>query len=176
MPIDFLDLLAEDGWAQVSAVPEGAAGSWCADRSGTDAAPLEQAPVDVAATFHGARRSTGIDPSFGLHGVRLAPGFVGPPRRHDQAVLMIVVGGTLVVRCEPDLDADDTDEAVDHRLRAGEFCIVDEATVHSVCAGDDGATYTECWPHGSEAVMTTWFQGDGWVARPSAGGLEGEDS
>lgn len=173
VPIDFLDLLAEDGWAPVSVVPEGAVASWCGDRSGTDAAPLEQAPVDVAATFDSARRSTGIDPSFGLYGVRLSPGFVGPSRRHDQPVLMIVVGGSLAVRCAPEPDAD---EAVEHRLRAGEFCIIDEATVHSVDAGDDGATYTECWPQGSEAVMTTWFQGDGWVEQPSAGRLVGEDS
>lgn len=156
MPIHFLDLLADDRWAPVRLVPEGAGSDW------SDGGTLADAPVDTRATFEGARRSTGLDPAFGLHGVRLVPGFEGPRRCHDRPTLMIVFGGTLVVRSEP--DAGGGGGAVEDRLVAGQFCVVEEATVHSVSAGDEGVTYTECWPQDADGAETRWYPGDAWVS------------
>ena len=151
MPIDFLDLLGDDGWAPVPVVPEGAGDRWA------DGGTLAGAPVDAASTFAAARRSTGIDPSFGLHGVRLASGWQGPDRCHDQPLLMIVFAGSVVVRSRS------TDVVDERRVGPGEFCVIDEGTVHSISAGPDGATYTECWPQDADGADTTWYPGDGWV-------------
>ena len=159
MPIDFLDLLAGDGWAPVRVVPEGSGADWAG--GGT----LADAPVDAAATFAAVRRSTGIDPSFGLHGVRLPPSWCGPERRHDQPLLMIVFAGELVVR-EPSAgeDPDGADGSAPERtVGRGEFCVIDENTVHSISAGPDGATYTECWPQDVDGAGTTWYPGDAWA-------------
>lgn len=164
MPIDFLDLLAEDGWAPVGRVPEGAGDTWA------DGGTLDEAPVDVASTFGGVRRSTSIDDTFGLHGVRLPAGFEGPERCHDQPILMIVFGGSIVVRSQPDDDADGAaDGGREEHVGVGRFCVIDEGTVHSVSAGADGATYTECWPHDADGAATTWLPGPAWVDDRSAG-------
>ncbi|UDY36699.1 hypothetical protein [Dermatobacter hominis] len=154
MPIEFLDLLADDGWAPVPLVPEGSGTGWA------DGGTLDAAPVDVASTFAAIRRSTGIDPSFGLHGVRLAPGWCGPDRRHDQPLLMIVFAGTVVVRSAA---TDDGEGSAEQVVGAGEFCVIDEGTVHSISAGPDGATYTECWPQDVDGADTTWYPGDAWA-------------
>lgn len=151
MPIDFLDLLADDGWAPAGLLPEGSGSEW------SEGGTLAEAAVDIGATFDGARRSTGIDPDFGLHGVRLRPGFVGPRRRHDQPLLVIVFGGTLVVR------SGEPDEEVEDRVGAGQFCVIDAGTVHSVAAGEDGATYTECWPQDVDGAGTCWYPGPAWA-------------
>jgi len=108
VPIDFLDLLAADGWT----------------RAGT-------------ARASGASTSTGLDPTFGLQGVRLDPGAEGPRRTDDQPVLVLVFGGEVVVR---------SDGASDIHLGPGQFCVIEEGTPHTVGAGGEGATFTECWP------------------------------
>jgi quercetin dioxygenase-like cupin family protein len=156
VPIDFLDLLADDGWAPVPVVPEGSGADWAG--GGT----LAAAPVDATSTFAPVRRSTGIDPSFGLHGVRLPPSWRGPERRHDQPLLMIVVAGEVVVRERSEGDGEGS-SAAEQRVRAGEFCVIDEGTVHSVSAGPDGVTYTECWPQDVDGAATTWYPGDAWA-------------
>lgn len=111
VPIDFLDLLADGGW--------------------TPAGP----PTP------GVSRSTGLDPTFGLHGVRLDPGVEGPRRTDDQPVLLLVFGGEVVVR---------SDGSEDIRLGPGQFCVIEEGTPHTVGAGGEGATFTECWPQDVE--------------------------
>ncbi len=152
MPIDFLDLLAGDGWAPVPVVPEGSGADWAG--GGT----LADAPVDAAATFAAVRRSTGIDPSFGLHGVRLPAAWRGPERRHDQPLLMIVFTGEVVVQ-----ERSEGGAVAERRVGRGEFCVIDEGTVHSISAGPDGATYTECWPQDVDGAGTTWYPGDAWA-------------
>ncbi len=107
VPIDFLDLLADGAWV----------------------------PAEASAT--GVRTSNGLDPSFGLHGVRLDPGFEGPQRTHDQPLLVLAFAGEVIVR---------SDGSEEVRLLPGQFCVIEEGTPHTVGAGVEGATFTECWP------------------------------
>ncbi|NLD77381.1 MAG: cupin domain-containing protein [Acidimicrobiales bacterium] len=147
MPIEFLDILADDGWVARPVDPAAPDALW------SEGGSLADAPVDVAATFAGRSVSTAMDPTFALDGIRLAPGFAIPRHRHDQQVLRIVFGGTLEVRSD--------DEVA--QLRAGQFCVIDAGTVHSVVAGPDGATYTESWHLEAPPVQTTWHPDPAWV-------------
>lgn len=115
MPIEFLDILADEGW-----VPE--------------------SPDDG-----GRLVSTAIDPTFDLKGVRLRAGYEVGPQSHDQQVLRIVFGGSLELRSEGETA----------EVRAGQFCVVDADTVHSLVAGPDGVTYTESWHLEAPPVQTT---------------------
>lgn len=149
MPIEFLDILDDDGWVPRSVDPAAPGALW------SEGGRLADSPVDVAATFVGRSESTAIDATFGLTGTRLAPGFTVPRHHHDQQVLRIVFGGTVEVRSD--------DEVA--QVRAGQFCVVDADTVHSLVAGPDGVTYTESWHLEAPPVKTTWHPDPAWVHR-----------
>ena len=150
MPIEFFDLLGDDGWAPFPLDPAASGQRW------SDGGTLADAPVDVAATFDGARwHATGLDPTFELNGTRLRAGFTVPRHHHNQQVLRIVFGGRFEVR---------TDEATEP-LGPGQFCVVDTGTAHSIIAGPDGVTYTESWFLEGPDVVTTWHPDPAWVAR-----------
>lgn len=152
MPIEFFDLLDVEGWEPRPLDPFDAGARW------SEGGSLADAPVDVAATFDGARWfATGIDPTFGLDGIRLAAGFAVPRHHHDQQVLRIVVGGSFAVV------ADDEDGPI--TVAAGQFCVIDPDTVHRIVAGPDGVTYTESWHLEAPDVTTTWHPDDAWVDR-----------
>lgn len=150
MPIEFFDLLDDDGWEPRPIDPFDDGARW------SEGGALADAPVDVAATFDGARGvATGIDPTFDLDGIRLRAGFTVPRHHHDQQVLRIVFGGTL------DIVTDD-DRAT---VGPGQFVVVDADTVHGLVAGPDGVTYTESWHLEAPSVTTTWHPDPAWVAR-----------
>ncbi len=136
MPIEFLDLLDAD-----------------------DAAAWEPWPVagDPARwrCEGDAWRSTKIDPSFGLTGLRLAPGTTVPPHRHNRSLLVLVFRGTLEVTHretgDPTASPDET-----ARLRAGQFCVIDAETEHRLTAGPDGTTILTSWPLRAPELVTTW--------------------
>lgn len=149
MPIEFLDILDDDGWVARSVDPAAPGARW------SEGGTLADAPVDVAASFVGRSESTAIDPTFALTGIRLAPGFTVPRHHHDQQVLRIVFGGTVEVRSD--------DEVAE--VRAGQFCVVDADTVHALVAGPEGVTYTESWHLEAPPVQTTWYPDPAWVKR-----------
>lgn len=149
MPIEFLDILDDEGWVPRPVDPSEPGASW------SEGGALADAPVDVTATFAGRSESTAIDPSFGLTGTRLAPGSTVPRHHHDQQVLRIVFGGTMEVRSD--------DEVAE--VRAGQFVVVDADTVHSLVAGPEGVTYTESWHLEAPPVQTTWHPDPAWVQR-----------
>lgn len=115
MPIEFLDILDDEGW-------------------------VAESPDD-----DGRLVSTAIDPSFELAGVRLRAGYTVGPQRHDQQVLHIVFGGSFELHSDGEIAS----------LRAGQFCVIDADTVHSIVAGPDGVTYTESWHLEAPPVQTT---------------------
>ena len=159
VPIEFLDLLAplDDGWVPWS--PDVETGRW------DDGGSLAESPVDVAATFEGAVwRTTRTDDSFGLTGLRFRTGATVPRHRHDQDLLLLVVGGVLSVRFV-DGDGDDVSDQV-ARLEAGQFAVIEADTVHSLVAGDDGATVLTCWPLRVPEVGTTWCDDPAWQTGP----------
>lgn len=150
MPIEFFDLLDDEGWQPRPLDPDDGDHRW------SDGGRLADAPVDVAATFAGARWvATGIDPTFGLDGIRLRAGFVVPRHHHDQQVLRIVYGGSLALHAGDDVAT----------VRAGEFCTIDADTVHSLTAGPEGVTYTESWHLDASEVVTTWHPDPAWAPR-----------
>ena len=134
MPIEFLDLLDADDAAWVPySPPEGS--------------PAEGSPVEGSPGPHldgEAWQSTRIDPSFGLTGIRLAPGTTVASHRHNRSLLLLVFDGSLEVT-HHELDDDPTDETT-VSLRAAQFCVIDADTVHRLTAGPDGATYLSSWP------------------------------
>lgn len=151
VPIDFLDLLDDDGWEPVALDPGRPQNRW------SEGGSLADAPVDAAATFAGAVwHSTRIDPAFGLVGVRLGPGLVVPRRHHDEDVQRIVYGGAVTV---------DTDGGPPATVGPGQFFLVEAGTPYGLTAGPEGVTFTESWPLGSAGAETTWYPGPTWVAR-----------
>ena len=150
MSIEFFDLLEDEGWVAQPLDPFSDRARW------SEGGLLAEAPVDVEATFDGHRwQAAGIDPTFGLTGIRLAAGFTVPLHHHDQQVLRIVYGGEFEIR---------SDEAT-ATVRAGQFTMIDEATVHSLVAGPEGVTYTESWRLEAPDVITTWYPDPAWVLR-----------
>jgi len=150
VPIEFFDLLDDDGWEPRPLDPSAPGARW------SEGGALADAPVDVAATFDGARWiATAIDPTFGLTGIRLRADFTVPRHHHDQQVLRIVFGGTLTVR------ADDAEV----ELRTGEFCTIDGDLPHALTAGPGGVTYTESWHLEAPDVTTTWHPDPAWATR-----------
>ncbi len=139
MPIEFLDLLDAD-----------------------DAAAWEPWPVaDDPGRWRcegDAWRSTSIDPSFGLTGLRLAPGTTVPPHRHNRSLLVLVFDGSLEVahREISDDAAAALPEVETASLGAGQFCVVDAETEHRLSAGPDGATILTSWPLRAPELVTTW--------------------
>lgn len=165
MPIEFLDLLAplDAGWVP-SSLDAGDAARW------SEGGALADAPVDVAATFAGAAwRSTAIDASFDLTGVRLRGGFTVPRHHHDRALLLQVFGGTLTIRSREveALGGPGEDEVVE--LRAGQFSVIEAGTVCSLTAGSDGVTYLTSWPLREPQGATTWYPDAAWVERTAEG-------
>lgn len=115
MPIEFLDILADEGWVPAN-------------------------PDD-----DGRLVSTTIDPTFDLTGIRLRSEYTVGPQSHDQQVLRIVFGGSLELHADGEVST----------VGAGQFCVVDADTVHSLVAGPDGVTYTESWHLGAPPATTT---------------------
>jgi mannose-6-phosphate isomerase-like protein (cupin superfamily) len=140
VPIEFLDLLAplDTGWAPLHVgtgsgdSPEPPGDGW-----------LTSAPAAVTATLDGvAWRSSGIDASFGLEGIRLGGGAAVPRSSHDRALLLLVFGGAVTVHS---IDADAVDE--EHvELRAGQFCVVEADTTFRLAASAEGVTFLTSWP------------------------------
>ena len=149
MPIEFLDILDDEGWVARPVDPTAPGARW------SEGGLLAEAPVDVAATFAGRSESTAIDPTFALDGIRLAPGSTVPRHHHDQQVLRIVFGGAFEVRSD--------DEVAN--VGAGQFCVVDADTVNSLVAGPEGVTYTESWHLEAPPATTTWHPDPAWVER-----------
>ncbi len=152
MPIEFLDLLDDEGW-EASPLDPGQPGHRWVDG---DDASLAAAPVDVTATFDGAVwRSTRIAPDFGLAGVRLRAGFAMPRCHHSEDVQRIVFGGSItVIHDEGEIE-----------VGAGQFFLVQAETPHVLVAGPEGVTYTESWPVKAEPVETCWYPGPEWTPR-----------
>lgn len=149
MPIEFFDLLDDEGWEPRSIDAADAGFRW------SEGGALAEAPVDVIATFDGARQvATGIDPTFGLTGIRLRAGFHVPRHRHDEQVLRIVFGGSFEIVTD--------DETI--AVSAGGFCTIDDE-VHAIVAGLGGVTYTESWHLEASDVITTWYPDPAWVLR-----------
>lgn len=158
MPIEFLDLFDDHGWAPLAPDLRSTVCSW------RDGATLADAPVDVAATFQDAAwRSTAIDRSFGLTGVRLRAGFRVPMRHHNAALQMIVFGGSVTVHTAE--SCEDLRERDSFTLVSGQFCVIDEDTPFAVEAGPDGVTYVRSWPLGSDDLTTCWHLDPAWVRR-----------
>ncbi len=153
VPIEFLDLLADDGWEPFVLDAQRDGATW------SEGGTLAEAPVDVAATFDGAvRRATRIDPTFGMTGVRLAPGARVPRHRHDRSLLLLVFGGAVTVEHE------DEDGAVaSAEVGTGRFCVIDEDTPHALVAGLGGATLLASLPQPAEGVATCWYPDEAWV-------------
>ncbi|HLU43037.1 MAG TPA: cupin domain-containing protein [Microthrixaceae bacterium] len=148
MPIEFLDLLDDGGWEPLVPNARNPGSTW------SDGGLLADAPVDLAATFDGAAwRATGIDPSFGLNGVRLRGGFTVPRHHHSSALLLLVFDGALTVA------ADDGAEV----LGPGEYCVIEEGTAHRLTAGAEGATYLWSWPQEAAAIATCWYPDPAWA-------------
>lgn len=153
MSIEFFDLLADEGWELRSPDPTSPAHRW------SEGGTLADAPIDLAATFDGARLvATGIDATFGLTGIRLRPGSTVPLHHHDQQVLRIVFGGSFEVRT----DGPETDVVT---VAGGQFCTIEAGVVHSLTAGPDGVTYTESWHLGVTDPVTTWHPDAAWTRR-----------
>jgi quercetin dioxygenase-like cupin family protein len=161
VPIDFLDLLDDDGWEPVALDPGRPQNRW------SEGGPLADAPVDAAATFAGAVwHATRIDPAFGLVGVRLAPGLVVPRRHHSEDVQRIVYGGSVTVEAKAGAGAGaDGEPGSPAVVGPGQFFLVEAGTPYVLTAGPEGVTFTESWPLGSAGAETTWYPGPGWVAR-----------
>ena len=94
-------------------------------------------------------RSTKIDPSFNLIGLRCPPNATIPTHHHNLRQLVIVFGGELLVEFA-------TDEPDSRRVGAGEFFISDAGTPFAVTAGAAGATFTACWPEPVANLRTFW--------------------
>ena len=138
MPIEFLDLLDADDAAWVPYSPPEGSGV-----QGSSGPHLDGE----------AWQSTRIDPSFGLTGIRLAPGTTVASHRHNRSLLLLVFEGSLAVT-HHELD-DPADEAT-VSLGAAQFCVIDADTVHRLTAGPDGATYLSSWPLRAPELDTTW--------------------
>ena len=78
----------------------------------------------------------GLDPEFGLTGVRLDPGAVEALVAAGDDLLVIVFGGELTVEFDGKTEA----------LRPGMFAVVGAGSDASLRAGSDGATYLTSWP------------------------------
>jgi quercetin dioxygenase-like cupin family protein len=155
VPIEFLDLLDGGGWQPL--VPDVGVGSvW------SEGGSLAEAPVDVEATFAGAVwRATGIDPTFGLTGVRLRKGFRVPRHHHDQGLLILVFEGSLVVASSDGCsDAEPHEQAV---LGPGQFCVIEADTAYSLTAGPAGATFLTSWPQDARERVTCWHPDPAWA-------------
>ena len=132
MPIEFLDLLdASDDDAWEPWRPQADAGEQLVDGE--------------------AWESTRIDSSFGLTGVRLAPGTSVQRHRHNRSLLLLVFDGMLELSHLDD-DGDETTAL----LRAGQFCVIDADTVHRLGAGPQGVIYLSSWPLEAPDLVTTW--------------------
>jgi quercetin dioxygenase-like cupin family protein len=149
--IEFFDLNAADGWDAATSYDQSSSSQlW------DDGGPLAQAPVDMEATFEGsASRSARVDGDFNMAGVRLVPGFTVPWHSNNLRELIVVMGGDLTV------ESDDGDKRT---IGLGEFCISEANAKHSMTAGREGASYIETWPVWVQ-VVTTWYDGPGWVRR-----------
>lgn len=155
MPIEFLDLLDDSGWQPIHPDIGDAAAAW------SEGGTLADAPVDAGATYDGAAwRATGIDESFGLTGVRLGAGFAAPVRHHDDALLVLVFAGELTVGFGESCDQPDESGTV--VLGAGQFCVIEPDTPHSLRAGADGATFLWSWPQDASTPGTCWHPGQQW--------------
>lgn len=150
--IDYFHLLGDatnaEGWTPMMIDPASRSQHWI------DGTPLAKAPVDVAATFEGAMwRSTKIDPSFNLIGVKLRGGFTMPRHHQNLRQLVIVFGGELSV--------DDGDAT--RTVGAGQFFVIGAGMPYTMTAGADGATFVETWPEPVKKLETYWHD-HGWVA------------
>lgn len=151
MAIDYFHFLADDGWNDLALDTDNKTQLW--DKGGT----LADAPVDVKKTFTGKIWvKPQLDPTFHLQGTRLAPGFVMPPRRHDEGQLVLVLGGELTVSSG--------ENAESTTVLPGHFWVCEAQTPFTVTAGTEGVTYVETWPTAASDV-TTWWYDEGWVAR-----------
>jgi quercetin dioxygenase-like cupin family protein len=150
MQIQFFDLLEAEGWDPVSYDQSNPNYSWGGDGS------LDDAPVDVKATFDGASWvSTRVDADFTMRGVRWRPNFTVPWHSHNLRQLIIVMGGELTVEDE---------DGEKHTVKAGDFWISEANTKQTFTAGAEGVTYVETWPVWVQ-LYTTWYPGEGWIAR-----------
>ena len=73
VPIEFIDLLDDDGWEPMPVDQTSPTYLW------NDGGLLADAPVDMEATFNGAMwRQRKVDRSFNLDGLRCRPNFTVP--------------------------------------------------------------------------------------------------
>lgn len=152
MPIEFLDLLDDGGWEPLALDATDPGSTW------SEGGLLRDAPVDPAATFDGARRATGIDPSFGLTGLRLPRRFTVPRQHHNLALLLLVVDGSVTVG---------TDDSADE-LRSGRYCVVEAGTPYRLAAGAHGVTYLSSWPQEGPGLETCWYPDPAWARAEAA--------
>jgi hypothetical protein len=153
VPIEFCDLLSDEGWAPFAVDVDDPHAHWLS--GGT----LADAPVDVAATFDGAMAvSTEVDASFNAVGYRCRPGFTLPRRQHNLRQLVIVFGGGVTVEW-----GDDGSEGR-RSFRLGEFWVTEPGTAYALTAGDEGVVYVESWSEPLER-LETWWHDHGWVHR-----------
>lgn len=153
MDIDFFNLRGDDGWVEVVVDAADPRQRW------VDGRALHDAPIDVEATFAGAMwRSTKVDPTFNLFGLRCRPGFTVPLHHLDMRELIIVFGGEL------EIEYVDGDQVEQRRVEAGEFWVSDPGTPFMMTAGADGVTYFGNWPEAVAGLTTTWHD-RGWSHR-----------
>jgi hypothetical protein len=145
VPIEFCDLLSDEGWAPLTVDPHDPHHCW--ERGGS----LAGAPVDVAATLTGRLwRSTKVDPTFNAFGVRYAARFSVPRRHHNLRQLVIVFGGTVTV--EWGLEGEDGRES----FGLGEFWVTDAGTPYSLTTGPEAVTVVESWSKPVDQLTTYW--------------------
>jgi len=157
VPIDFFNLLDDEGWMPLPVLQTASSYLW------NDGGLLADAPVDMEATFTGGMEiSTKFDRSFNLNGLRCAPGFTVPRHHHNMDELIIVFGGEFLLEYDdgPDNRAMENSRTVG----PGEFWISDAGTSYMMTAGPEGVTYIETWPEPMRTLQTIWHDG-GWIHR-----------
>jgi len=151
VPIEFFNLLGEEGWSPMSVDQSNPRYFW------DDGGPLSDAPVDMGATFDGAMWvSSKVDRSFNMNGLRCRPKFTVPRHHHNFRELITVFGGEFTVEWGEGGES--------RRVGPGEFWISEAGTKYMMTAGPEGVTYVETWPEPQAGLETTWHEG-GWVHR-----------
>jgi hypothetical protein len=154
VPIEFIDLVGDDGWEPMGVNQDSPTYHWI------DGGLLKDAPVDMEATFNGAMWvNKKIDPAFSFNGLRCRPNFMVPKHHHNQDELIIINGGQFTVEWEtPD------GETGKETFTRGGFWISSAGTAYTMTAGPEGVTYTEQWNRPPSELQTTWHD-VGWVRK-----------
>jgi quercetin dioxygenase-like cupin family protein len=151
VPIEFTDLVGDEGWEAMDVDQSNEKYFW------SDGKLLADAPVDMEKTFEGGmQRSVEVDRSFNLNGLRCRPNFTVPRHHHNLRELIIVFAGQFTVEYG--------DEGQTNTIGPGEFWISEAGTKYMMTAGPEGVTYIETWPEPVAKLETTWHEG-GWVHR-----------